>query len=1307
MRKTTFRAVRATLGTLTVLATLFGPFGADLSTTRIGHAEDVARTKTVTGTVTYKGTTTPVVGAQLNFWPKMQTPYGGGSATTDAAGNYTVNLPPASLYGMNSWASSNVDWAFTEQTPDIAFSNDATAETKTLIFQLTKATAIITGTVTKSDGTLVTEGNMNAWPSSGNGGGNINAGVQSGSYTMHVPSGSYGIGFWSPDPTLTAAQQVVTIGENETKTVNFIVKAKTAHITGRTIDASGNPIAGIRMNAFCMDPGASGNQNGPQPGVNSNATTGADGSFDLALLAGKCNVNIDTWKDPNVPDTGASYVYNGTPLDTTLDTDTSTVGLGNIVVTLADATIRVTVVDEAGAPVTGLNGYVSAQKAEQEQFGPGQNFGAPLMQNGVATIHMPSSVFSLVKLNMYMPPESQYSVAEMPTVSVTANSTVDATLRLVKNNSSIYGSLVDQNGIPLSTCTPPAGQFSFGDVFVMSQSKGSRNAQFKSDCSYSMSVVAGEYSFNYHFNDGSGLLNPNQTQDKVNVKAGENVVKNITVLVGDAKIDVTVLDPNGNPIQAYVDAGNEPEIFGKPGGSGPQGEGPKDLNAAEFKDKNGKGGDIFEVCMRAYQKKDTKQIKQCEAKKLPDISSGPGGCKNVGACVKYCMVKSHQEECGKFKGPENKVDQSKPQTGPGGCKSETECNAFCSKPENQQECMKFSPPSEGGNLTGASFFKGQVKGESTEQGDRAMGGPRPEDFKKILHNGTMTDKNGKGSITLLSGHLYEVRANPAPGTPWMAPLSQYVDFTAGGKISNIVLVMRQADAKITGTCTGGGSNGFVHGWMENGGGGSGSPVQSGKYEINVSKGVWHVGCDAPNGYDFFRSDEMTIVVDGSQKVITQNFVVSKNSNFRIPPPISKTFSASEAATIVLEDGTTMVANANAFSTAAADQITVTATPTANLMSLANAKPAWYGVQFQAVNATTGAEITKFNANVTISFKYTDQMLEAAGIEESGLVPKYWDDTTNTWKSPDNVTADFDNNTLTITSDHFSKWSPTTNGQAKSLKSVSKLTGKNKGKVKIDKKTVTAFAGTNVNAATANLGGTLGQLVFVSPAEKLKKGDAVVKVYNTKGKLVKTLNPYKGSKEAIGLTLSDVTKDGKSDLIVNQSGNGTVKVINTAKKYAVYTLNLGAKRNSTVNITTLQAHQAGVASVAALVKTGKTNDVKVYKFSKNKFTEDKALNETSNRIKISGSSLSLITLKPNGKASTSLSRTKTSTKVNLVGANFEKGMVATIGSIAGTVKVTNGKAASVTFNGTLLTKGKKTLKLVNPSGGTGSMSVTVK
>jgi len=1257
--------------------------------------------KTVTGTVTYRGTTTPVVNAQVNAMSMGNGMGGGNQATTDAAGNYTLPLPASSQYGLNLNAPAGADWSYNEPQVMVSFTADSSTESRTMNFQVTKATATITGTVTyASTGAPVMEGNVNAWSANGAGGGG-NAQITSGSYSMKVPAGMFNVNFWSPTPNLTAIPTLVNITDGQTLTANLVVKVKTAHLVGRAINGVGGPaIAGARLHAWCR-PLDSTQNSGPTPGIDGNAETGADGSFDIAILSGICNINVDQGGMNNSNET--TYVLKTQLPETTVETDTSTVSLGDVVMVKADATIHVTVKNEAGTTVSGVQGYVNAMKASTENFGPGENYGAPLMPDGTANIKLPSSVFSLVKLNIFMGQDSEYSISDAgSTVTVVADQTTPAILTLVRNNSSIYGSLVDTNGIPLSKCTPPAGQFSFGDVFINNPSNNTfRNAQFKEDCSYRVSVVAGTYQFGYNFREGSGLLNTPPGPDPVVVKAGENVVKNITALVGDANIKVQILTSAGTPVpNAFVNASNEVELF-RSGDQGGPNNGPKDLQGPGFKDKNGKAGDPFEVCMKAYQKKDAKQIKACEGMKLPDISTGPGGCKNVGACVKFCMVPKNQAECGKFKGSEQ-GGQSGPQTGPGGCKSETECKAYCSKTENQTECSKFGPAE--GQMTGAAFLKGKVKGESTQNANQ-VGGPSADDFKNVLRTGGMTDRNGNVSLSVVSGHKYEVMANPQPGSADMPAKSQVVDLT-NAKSASITLAFRQADAKISGKVTGGGPYGFCHGWEESGNF-SGGEIRNGKYEINVSKGVWHIGCDSAWDRNFARSEEIVIVVDGSSKSITQNFKLDTNSNFRIPPAYTSTFDAGNAQTIVLEDGTTIIASASAFASSGSN-VTLTATPTANLQSQMNAKPAWYGYEFSAKDSN-GADITKFNSNVTIIFKYTDAMLEAAGVDESALLPRYFDEATNTWKSPDNTTQDLAANTITIVTDHFSKHALTSNGKAVSLTAVNKGTGKNKGSFTVGKKKVTAFAGTNINVSTTSYGGKTGQLIFVSPAENLKKGTSSVKVYSTSGKLVKTITPYTGYKGSLNLLLSDMTKDGKSDLaIVRSSQNTEVKIYNVAKKYASYKVATGASRNANVTVTTLEPYQTGLSSLTMLIKQGRTTDLKVFNFSTKKgFQEDKALNESNPRFKISGSSVSLIILKPNGKASNSLSSTKTSTKVNLVGANFEKGMVATIGSITGTVKVTNGKAASVTFDGTKLGKGKKTLKLVNPSGSSGSISVTVK
>jgi len=80
--------------------------------------------------------------------------------------------------------------------------------------------------------------------------------------------------------------------------------------------------------------------------------------------------------------------------------------------------------------------------------------------------------------------------------------------------------------------------------------------------------------------------------------------------------------------------------------------------------------------------------------------AGPGGCKNMQECQKFCMDFNHAQECMEFavkhqitKTPQDlerikRISQIK--SGPGGCAGQEECNAYCSKNENRDECFKFT-----------------------------------------------------------------------------------------------------------------------------------------------------------------------------------------------------------------------------------------------------------------------------------------------------------------------------------------------------------------------------------------------------------------------------------------------------------------------------------------------------------------------------------------------------------------------------------------------------------------------------------------
>ena len=91
------------------------------------------------------------------------------------------------------------------------------------------------------------------------------------------------------------------------------------------------------------------------------------------------------------------------------------------------------------------------------------------------------------------------------------------------------------------------------------------------------------------------------------------------------------------------------------------------------------------------------QIKKEKVAEILKQKAGPGGCKNVEECQKYCMGGEHIDECMKF-AEENQIMEPQEMEkvrklskigGPGGCKNERECDAFCGKEENRDTCFNF------------------------------------------------------------------------------------------------------------------------------------------------------------------------------------------------------------------------------------------------------------------------------------------------------------------------------------------------------------------------------------------------------------------------------------------------------------------------------------------------------------------------------------------------------------------------------------------------------------------------------------------
>ena len=98
--------------------------------------------------------------------------------------------------------------------------------------------------------------------------------------------------------------------------------------------------------------------------------------------------------------------------------------------------------------------------------------------------------------------------------------------------------------------------------------------------------------------------------------------------------------------------------------------------------------------------------------------------------------------------------------------------------------------------------------------------------------------------------------------------------------------------------------------------------------------------------------------------------------------------------------------------------TVSVTPTIDYIAPGSDKKV-IGGQVYDFSVTVGEEtVTSFNESVSLTFEYTDD--EVAGVDESNLAIYYWDEDLGQWVKLGG-TVDLTNNTITVQTDHFTKF----------------------------------------------------------------------------------------------------------------------------------------------------------------------------------------------------------------------------------------------------------------------------------------------
>lgn len=299
----------------------------------------------------------------------------------------------------------------------------------------------------------------------------------------------------------------------------------------------------------------------------------------------------------------------------------------------------------------------------------------------------------------------------------------------------------------------------------------------------------------------------------------------------------------------------------------------------------------------------------------------------------------------------------------------------------------------------------------------------------LINQTSYTSIDGTGSVNMPAGTYYVTLSLPF-SEGYLNPEPQIVTIDADNP-ANLTFTFLASDASISGTVTDGVGitvnrrsqavgdpvSAFVYAWSDAGYYSEGTADTTGAYTVNVLQGdTWHVGAiaEGTSGY-YYYSEQTEVVVDEAAETVDLSLSNSKP----LPEPQTVVFQSNEPQVIILSDETEINIPANAL-TAENEQVTVTATPVAQIAYTADDQPVSYAYDLVALDSNNNV-ITDFASNVTVSIPYDETALTAEDISEDELLPEYFEDSAGDWAPITNYAVDTDNDLFVITTDHFTKF----------------------------------------------------------------------------------------------------------------------------------------------------------------------------------------------------------------------------------------------------------------------------------------------
>lgn len=299
------------------------------------------------GKVVLTDGTTPAQYASLTLADSNKT--GVQWASTDANGAFKIDAVASGSYTLKVFPPYDKPGLVGPDPIAVTLAKgttDTTYQTNPIV--LSQAVKTITGTVTRSNGQRVTDGNVSAWQYYGGGYGSTTI-ASDGTFTLKVGSGEWFISIYSswnngsPDWTYIGSPKKASFTKSntvaETATLDYSVLSFTALVKGKVTRPDGSlPSTSDYVSVSAWSDGGGGNW----------AQVGADGAFSMKLPPGTFNVSLY-----------ASSNDYGTPtLSPITLKDNETYDLGTVKLLTKDSTITGAVRDTTGRGIA--NQSVSA-----------------------------------------------------------------------------------------------------------------------------------------------------------------------------------------------------------------------------------------------------------------------------------------------------------------------------------------------------------------------------------------------------------------------------------------------------------------------------------------------------------------------------------------------------------------------------------------------------------------------------------------------------------------------------------------------------------------------------------------------------------------------------------------------------------------------------------------------------------------------------------------------------------------------------------------------------------------------------------